>query len=92
MSSKKQSQKTHASRRAYERYGLRLSDNDFEDIKRLIQGGSATIVQKQSLRVSVFDLDFKETKVRVVYDKDRKQVVSFLDLTMDPDKFVGRAV
>lgn len=95
--SKAQSQTGHALRRAYERYGLRLTEAHLRDMVIAIQSGHATHVVSQSNRISVFDvniaispmtklmaeaLDAGQVRtpipVRVVYDKERKTIVSFL--------------
>jgi hypothetical protein len=51
----------------------------------MIQEGEAQFVEKQSNRVSIFQLTYKEKSVKVVYDKLRKTIVSFLPLTSAPD-------
>lgn len=77
-SSKAQTQRRHAIRRAHERHGLQLTRQDLNDIVRQIQSDKATFVERQSLRVSLFDVVVHERSVRVVYDRQRKTIVSFL--------------
>ena len=76
--SKAKDQEAHALRRAYLRYGLRLTQHDLHTIRNEIQEGRSTCVQTQSNRISVHDLVYKDVPVRVVYDKMRKTVVTFL--------------
>ena len=75
---KKQAQQVHARRRAYERYGLTLTKK-----KRLraiadIQAGRATLVEKQSLARSVWQVQIDNRPVTVVYDRTRKTLVTVL--------------
>jgi hypothetical protein len=78
---KRHAQFRHAMRRANERYGIRLTQHDLVTIIRDIQDGRAAFVVKQSHRVSLFDVDVQETKIRVAYDKVRKSIATVL--TMD---------
>lgn len=71
-------QRIHAKRRAEERYALELNRDDLRNIVQRIQQNQATHVEKQSHRVSVFDLTYNNIDVRVVYDKNRKTIVTFL--------------
>lgn len=71
-------QRIHAKRRAVERYSLDLNRQDLRNIVTVIQSNKATPVEKQSHRVTVFDLTYNEVDVRVVYDKQRKTIVTFL--------------
>lgn len=77
-------QTAHARTRAYERYGLRLDDADLKAIIADIQQGRAHFVCAQSLRVSVFDVKagLEQVTTRVVYDRQRKTIVTFLGMDM----------
>jgi uncharacterized protein YjhX (UPF0386 family) len=91
---KAKAQRLHAKRRGAERYGLNLSNDDLAQIVRLIQEGKATLIEKQSNRVTIFDVEMarcyndephtctdctvRRVTTRVVYDKERKQIASFL--------------
>lgn len=68
----------HAFRRARERFDLHLSQNDHAEITRIIQSGKAAFLERQSRRVTVWDLTYKGVEVRAVYDKIRKEIVTFL--------------
>jgi len=72
--SKKQSQEIHARRRAYERYGVFILPGAMDALVKTIQKGRAQFVKRQSNRISIFDVDNK----RVVYDRKRKTIVTFL--------------
>jgi hypothetical protein len=76
--SKAKAQRKHARVRAMERYGMEVGPATRRRIIAAIQGGSSFVVRKQSLRVTVHDVDLDETRVRVVYDRQRKELVTFL--------------
>lgn len=80
---KKEMEFRHACRRACERFGLRLTENDIWEIIRKIQNNDAEHLYKQSNRVSHFLLTYDEQKMIVVYDKLRNMVVTFLE----PEKY-----
>lgn len=78
MSGKQRAQRRHARGRALERYGLEFGPATRDAVLRAIQTGRSTHVAKQSHRVSVHDVDVEGATVRVVYDRQRKEVVTFL--------------
>jgi hypothetical protein len=82
--SKGDCQTVHAKRRGLERYQIEATENDLRHIVNLIQKNKATFVSRQSLRVSIWDVgvDFGtgDKTVRVVYDRDRKTIVTFLPM------------
>lgn len=48
------------------------------------------MVRKQSNRVSIFSMIFEEQEIVVVYDKERKNIASFLPLeAKEKDIFMG---
>lgn len=75
---KKYAQSAHAKRRAAERYNVVVSSDDLKTVVQRIQSGRCTLLQKQSNRVSLFDVDIHGTVYRVVYDKKRHSIVTFL--------------
>lgn len=44
----------------------------------MIQNGNGIFIEKQSNRVTVWDLSLNSSVYRVVYDKDRKRIVTVL--------------
>jgi hypothetical protein len=84
---KSESQVVHALRRAAERYGLELNESTYRElVNRIRKPGRkgnkpAILVERQSLRVSVWDIDLDGKMVRVVYDRTRKNIVTFLPRT-----------
>jgi ABC-type iron transport system FetAB ATPase subunit len=75
---KRESEIRHATRRAKERYALTLSKGDFKEITRDITTGNSSFIKKVSNTRSVHDVLFKGITLRVVYDKLRKCIVTFL--------------
>jgi hypothetical protein len=76
--SKAESQRAHACRRASERYDLQLSDEKLASLVRQIMTGRAQFIEKQSNRVSIFQVDVEGRHAFVAYDKHRKSIITFL--------------
>ena len=68
----------HCSRRLLERFDIKLDDGLRKRIVQDIQNGRAEFVERQSKRVTVYDFQIQDKKVRVVYDKFRKTIVTAL--------------
>lgn len=95
--SKGKAQEAHASRRFAERFGVKLSQFVWDGIIHQIRNRKAVFFKKQSNRISIFDVtvvvrerDIIDDRakpgplaIRVVYDKERKNLVSILTLDMD---------
>lgn len=80
---RRESIKAHAKLRAAQRYGLRFGDDSEAQIVAAIQNpkeSGAVFRWRTSNRSTVFDVPFRGQIVRVVYDKMRKAIVSFLPL------------
>jgi hypothetical protein len=73
-------QQNHTIQRAKERYGLRLDDRAIREIIGIIQNGNGHLIEKQSNRVSVYIVYFREKYLRIVYDHNRSNLVTFLPL------------
>lgn len=71
--------RVHARRRARERYGLEFGPTTESEVLRVIQSSRSRLIERQSNRVSVHEVTLGDgLVVRVVYDRKRKQVVTFL--------------
>lgn len=68
----------HALQRAKERYSINLSIDDYLDLVRQIQAGHAKFVERQSNRITLFEIRIRNFTVVVVYDKKRHVIVTFL--------------
>jgi hypothetical protein len=77
-------QMNHAKRRARERLGLYLNDQEILDIVKNIQNNKYQHIDKQSDRLSRFRADIRGQDVVVVYDKTRKAIITFLHYKVDP--------
>lgn len=82
MKSKRKAQIIHASARAVERVGIILSERKNAEVVKMIQNKQAVFVRRQSKRVSIWDVCFEETEMRVAYDKDRKVIVTVMTKDM----------
>ena len=79
------SQRRHAQSRLSERFGLDLSKKGYGQLCQQTRHSLKNngVVEKQSHRVVVVKVDFKNELMLVVYDKNRKTVVTVLPPT-DP--------
>ena len=75
---KQKSERRHAFHRFAERFGCGLSNVTYKEMIQQIQDGKATFVRKQSNRVSIWRLLYDDKVVRVAYDKERHQIVTFM--------------
>jgi len=75
---KVRSLRIHAKRRLSERYGIAVDRVGLAEIVILIQAGKSRFVERQSNRVTVWDVPFRGQVVRVVYDTMRHAVVTAL--------------
>ena len=64
--------------RAYQRYGWQLNKHELNLIAKRVQRGDGTFVERQSNRVTVWDIEIKGEIARIVYDSQRHQIVTFL--------------
>lgn len=86
MATKKELQKRHAKRRFQARLGIPLTQELHNFLVKKIQNNEAVKVEKQSNRVSVWDINIKGLLlnnpeidfVRVVYDSNTKNIVTTL--------------
>ena len=77
---KQQCQNVHARRRFIQRFGIPLTKELKLQLLTMIHKGHCQFIEKQSNRISLFDLYIPDngTKIRVVYDKIRHNIVSVL--------------
>jgi len=65
----------HAKKRAFERYGLSLSSDDWERLNRQVVNGKGLLLLSESNNRTHWLL---EDQYIVVYEKSRKGIVTFL--------------
>lgn len=75
---KKACQTIHAKKRALERYGVELSTHDIKNMVDIIKKGQATFLEKQSDRISVFEVAYLDKAFKVCYDRKRKSIATCL--------------
>src|SRR5438045_2427999 len=75
---KAKAQRRHARRRALERFGLELNRKHLREIVGAIQAQKAELIRQQSLRVSLYRTWVLDQEVFVIYDRRRKEIVTFL--------------
>jgi len=90
--SKRDAQHIHASRRAAERFGVFVEPHTYKRIIREIQDGTAKFCWRTSKRVTVFQTELAGKPCRVAYDRQRKQIVTFMTVEEGTDDCApGRA-
>jgi len=75
---KLESERIHAKQRFLERYGLDFNRHVRREFERLIICNQGYLVEKQSNRITVYDVIYEGKVYRVVYDKKRKTIVTAL--------------
>lgn len=79
MISKSKHQRAHSKLRAYQRYDLELNRKDLDTIVKQIQSSKdAFFIKRKSNRVTLWHVLYNKKSLKVVYDSDRKNVVTFL--------------
>ena len=76
--SKTKGQRIHAKKRASERYGLKINREIIKQCIQMIQNGEAKFLCKSSNTRTLFELTLEGKRVKVVYDKVRKNIATFL--------------
>jgi len=77
---KKVCERRHAAARAALRFGIKWDRHRLREFKLCLVEGELPLLKKQSLRVSVYRHTVDGVEVAAVYDKKRKEVVTFLPL------------
>jgi hypothetical protein len=78
---KRKSQSIHARKRFIQRYAIDFTKSMEQEVIAEIRCGRAPLFDKQSLRVSIYDVYYKGSVMRVVYDKKRNVIVTVLPVT-----------
>lgn len=67
--------------RGIERYGVRLTDNDLIVMTKMIQGGQAEFMERESNRATKWLLNYNGIAIPLVYDTQRKSIATILPPT-----------
>lgn len=73
--SKKKAVKKHFQRRSLERIGVLLNE---AELVRKIQNQELEFIERQSNRKTVYRLEYLGNFYRIIYDKNRKQIITVL--------------
>lgn len=73
------------------RFNIDITEKEINEIVNLIQTGQTTIIEKQSLRVTIHQIEYKGVLVNIPYDKQRKVPITALfdDETWDENMYGG---
>lgn len=77
---KRKAQLKHARRRFDGRFDIKLNDNEYLQLVNKIQKGNAEFIERQSNRVTVWNVSYNDKVIRVVYDKRTKVIVTALPI------------
>jgi hypothetical protein len=79
---KKKSQFIHAQKRLIKRHSILPSKNLFNEWVKSIQNGKAEFIDRQLNRLTRWLVEYDNKKIPVVYDKERKSIVTILENEM----------
>jgi len=71
-------QRSHAFRRAAERYNTWLSREDIASIIDAIRTNQARLVERQSNTRAIYAVEYEGTRYYVAYDKNTREISTFL--------------
>ena len=80
---KAQGERQHARRRAEERYDIDYNRHARRDIIAAIQKNKGILVKRQSQRVTLWYVEYNGEYVKVAYDRNRKEIITFLPVWKD---------
>jgi hypothetical protein len=80
---KSTAQRIHAFNRFKQRTGLHFTKEVRSKFITMIKNGKTTCVQQQSLRITVHDVTYDGKVYRVIYDKNRENIVTVLPHNAD---------
>lgn len=72
--------KSHACKRALLRYELKLTQDDLDNIVKLIQNGKAQFIERSSNRRTIFNVNYNNKVVTIVYNSEKHKVITFLPI------------
>lgn len=75
---KREWETNHARKRFFERYGKNFNKAMRKTFISMIQTGKASLIEKQSNRVSKYSVFYENELYWVIYDSNRKNIVTAL--------------
>jgi hypothetical protein len=75
---KKVSQREHFKKRMLERFNIDISRKRYDELVSMIKSKDAVLLERQSLRVSKYKITIDSKDYIVIYDKQRKTLVTVL--------------
>jgi hypothetical protein len=87
--SKTKAERRHAIRRFAQRFPKELTNHEYDELVRQIQSGRAKFIEKQSNRVSVFEVKTSGITAIAIYDKSRKTIITFITPEMAAEEGNG---
>jgi len=87
---KKDNQFWHAKKRAFERYDIALTRSEHDYLVSRVRKGKVQLLEKQSNRIRVCMSELNGKKVKFVYDRTRKSIVSFLPQEEEKEKDIKK--
>ena len=75
---KSDAQRAHAKKRFKERYGIEFNRHMRREFVKLIQHNQCHFIERQSSRITVWDLIYEGQVFRVVYDSKRQNIVTVI--------------
>jgi len=83
--------RVHARQRAIQRYGVNISNKKRREIISIIHsGGVGKFVKRHSVRVTEWEIPLDGEIFRVLYDKIRKEIATFLPPKDSPPKKIDK--
>lgn len=70
---------SHSKRRAKERLGMNLTNRDLDSIVGMIRNNRGQFVEKQSNRVTLWKVHYRDNDMQVLYDKTRQCIITVFD-------------
>lgn len=80
--SKTETLRKHAKKRLAQRLGMTVNRHDLRAMVGLIQSNKAIFLERQSNRVTLWELEYGGEKFVAAYDKNRKVIITALTLDM----------
>ena len=87
MASKKKGQRSHAKQRAKSRFGIDLNQHQYQELIEKIQAGRVESSKRLSLRVTEHIIEYQGKEMKVLYDKQRKTIITFLPVDAPTRKY-----